>query len=1166
VLRRVELRIRGRVRFCLPSAVAGCLTLSLLALGWVAQVAAQGMTLPGKFEVSPTGAATYTIPIAVPPGTGGMVPSLSIAYSSQHGNGLVGMGWHLEGLPAIGRCPRTMAQDGVHGSVNFDADDRFCLDGQRLVAISGTYGADSTEYRTEIESFAKIVSRGSAGTGPAWFEVWTKSGQRMEFGNTTDSRALETKSKTTVRDWMVNKVSDTKGNYFTVSYFNETTWGQLYPTAINYAGNAAAGLQPNNAVHLEYEYPRPDTIVAYHAGSVRATPVRLKNIKTYAAGTLVADYRLAYDDGPTTTGRSRLKNVTLCAGSGACLPATTFAWQSGTLTPTVSSGTHGSGYRPYLADFNGDGLADIMWDLGKYSTLLASAGTRWLWTSTGSGFTATSNFAGQDGKLSNYTPVIVDFNRDGRSDVFWYYDAPELPSMKWMSSNTGTFTIASMAFAPPEEYAPPRPRLTGLTDFNGDGRSDLLFSHPSKPTLVVIDITKSEGFFGTTTFNACTIFGDPNWDGCSLSAATEDINGDGLTDLVWVTGGSVSGKRLGLMQSKGDGTFVNWPWIEDTSLHKFAPYFIDANGDGKTDIVWDKVDTYGRSDGERRLWLGKGDGTFIPQTNLAGRDQELKGYRPSFGDFNGDGAPDILWVQADTNGLSTGSAELWLNKGDGTFTVGAGLGSPPVGYVPVLADFSGDGKTDIFWYSRSGSDTRSTGNHVLWLSDGVPPDLLTSITTGTGATVKVSYKSLTASTVYTKGGGATDPVVELQAAMSVVSLVETSNGIGGWLSTSYAYAGARAHLDGRGFLGFRQMTVTDPTGIVHTTSYRQDFPFTGLVASETKKLAAAMLNATTHTYGATHLGGTRFQAFLVGSQAASTDLDGSVLPTVTSTYQYDTYGNATQIVVSATDGHAKTTTNTYDNDTAKWLLGRLARASVASSKTTPAPPPPAPATDVVISASTNNLNLWDYLLANGLATAGTPGSWTVTILSNVVIGSTSTGLPALDTGNFPAGSVLKIINNGTVVGAGGKGGDGGDPEGMWATAGGPGGVALRAQVPVTITNDYRIWGGGGGGGGGFGTYGGGGGGGGAGFIPGGPGSGLYPCWDACPADGTLTSGGIGGYGSGKSGGTGGGPGEAGSPGSGHPNGVGAGGAAGPAVTGNSFITWATVGDRRGPLN
>jgi hypothetical protein len=53
-----------------------------------------------------------------------------------------------------------LAQDGVRGSINYDANDRFCLDGQRLVAISGTYGADGTEYRTEIESFSKVISRG----------------------------------------------------------------------------------------------------------------------------------------------------------------------------------------------------------------------------------------------------------------------------------------------------------------------------------------------------------------------------------------------------------------------------------------------------------------------------------------------------------------------------------------------------------------------------------------------------------------------------------------------------------------------------------------------------------------------------------------------------------------------------------------------------------------------------------------------------------------------------------------------------------------------------------------------------------------------------------------------------------------------------------------------
>jgi len=114
------------------------------------------MVTPWQFSVSPTGAATYSIPIIVPPGTSGVVPSLALSYSSQNGDGFVGLGWNLAGLSSVGRCPRTLAQDSIHGSVNYDSNDRFCLDGQRLMLISGTYGADGSQYRTEIESFSKI--------------------------------------------------------------------------------------------------------------------------------------------------------------------------------------------------------------------------------------------------------------------------------------------------------------------------------------------------------------------------------------------------------------------------------------------------------------------------------------------------------------------------------------------------------------------------------------------------------------------------------------------------------------------------------------------------------------------------------------------------------------------------------------------------------------------------------------------------------------------------------------------------------------------------------------------------------------------------------------------------------------------------------------------------
>ena len=119
---------------------------------------------PGSFKVNETGAATYTIPITVPPGTAGMAPTLSLNYNSQSGNGPLGVGWSLGGLSAITRCPASIVQDGFKGGINYDGNDRFCLDGQRLVLVAGSYGADGAEYRTETESYTRVVSYGSAGS------------------------------------------------------------------------------------------------------------------------------------------------------------------------------------------------------------------------------------------------------------------------------------------------------------------------------------------------------------------------------------------------------------------------------------------------------------------------------------------------------------------------------------------------------------------------------------------------------------------------------------------------------------------------------------------------------------------------------------------------------------------------------------------------------------------------------------------------------------------------------------------------------------------------------------------------------------------------------------------------------------------------------------------
>jgi hypothetical protein len=66
----------------------------------------------GELGVSPAGSASYSIPIAVPPGTTGLQPKITLQYDSLAGNGPAGMGWSIGGLATITRCrPRSISTE-----------------------------------------------------------------------------------------------------------------------------------------------------------------------------------------------------------------------------------------------------------------------------------------------------------------------------------------------------------------------------------------------------------------------------------------------------------------------------------------------------------------------------------------------------------------------------------------------------------------------------------------------------------------------------------------------------------------------------------------------------------------------------------------------------------------------------------------------------------------------------------------------------------------------------------------------------------------------------------------------------------------------------------------------------------------------------------------------
>ncbi|MEZ4297511.1 MAG: SpvB/TcaC N-terminal domain-containing protein [Polyangiaceae bacterium] len=113
-------------------------------------------SLQGTFSVTPTGEASFLLPISVPSGRAGIEPRMALQYDSAAGDGVLGQGFSITGLSAITRCPKNLPQDSEIQSVEYAEGDKLCLDGKPLVAVlSGDAG--KREYRTLPDTFVKVV-------------------------------------------------------------------------------------------------------------------------------------------------------------------------------------------------------------------------------------------------------------------------------------------------------------------------------------------------------------------------------------------------------------------------------------------------------------------------------------------------------------------------------------------------------------------------------------------------------------------------------------------------------------------------------------------------------------------------------------------------------------------------------------------------------------------------------------------------------------------------------------------------------------------------------------------------------------------------------------------------------------------------------------------------
>ncbi len=851
----------------------------------------------GALSVESSGAASYAVPIAVPPGVAGMEPGLSLIYNSRADNGILGIGWSLGGLSIIHRCPQTLVQDGVKGGINFDAEDRFCLDGQRLVAVSGAYGADGTEYRTEIDSFSRVVSHGTAGSGPAYFTVETKAGQILEYGGTTDSR-VPVAGRDEARFWALNRVEDTVGNYMTLAYLEDAANETCRLDRIDYAGNTTAGTLPQSAVQFLYEV-RPDTRDAYQAGARINMMHRLTGIQTSTDAALVHDYRFAYDESPRT-GRSRLLSVTECDAAGDCLQPTAFGW-----TEAAPGWVSNSNYIPpydtgkdatRFVDVDGDGLVDVVWKDGT-----TSEGAH---INTGDGWSSDPNYIPPYDTKTDATR-FVDVNGDGLVDVLW----KDGSTSEGAHINTGNGWVSDPNFIPPHNT---KNSIVRFAELNGDGLPDLLWKEGSSSGA---RINNGAGWDDAPEYA-------PPYGTSGITARIQDLNGDGLADFTyWFrnTGGSDTyGTRL----NTGSG------WEVASEYNVWATnypgtHIVDVNGDGLLDYFYWFQES---GSDPRAVKLNTGTGwitaPYIPDlaTSKAGTRVE---------DMNGDGLPDLI-INQQQNG--TDPRYAFLNTGNGWDSESAYI--PPTKTDRTrtrIHDVNGDGLVDFVWKSGSASGARLNTGAV---------ELLVTITDSLGQVTTIDYAPLTDDGVYTKGTGAVFPEIDLQGPLYVVKEVAADDGLGGQAQTTYSYEGARGHLQGRGFLGFARMAAVDQqTGIETVTDYLQDFPFIGRVATTETRLAdGTMVKRLADTWDERTLnGGLTHFPFVSQSQAEAFEINDGPgnLPvtTTTSTTLYDDFGNPTSITASTTGGgetFVTTSDNSYANDTVNWLLGRLARSTVTN--------------------------------------------------------------------------------------------------------------------------------------------------------------------------------------------------------------------------------------------
>ncbi len=698
-----------------------------------------------------TGAAVTTVPLPLPPGTGGLTPKLALRYSSAgRGDSWVGSGWSLT-VPAVTRS----LERGVPRYD--DALDGFELDGRELVPESDT-PVLPRRYHARRESFERIVREADG----SW-SVTEPGGTRRRFGTTPESR-IERPGGGDVFAWLLAEEEDVHGNVVTFRY-DRRDLGTAYPSEVRYtlrrgASGALGSLDGDptrdRLVQFELE-PRPDGSTSFAAGFERVLAHRLRAIHVRIGDARLRCWELAYVESPDSF-RSLLVEVALQGNDGGCdgtAPPTPpqrtrmsyrsnagadpprtgwagplpFEWPQG--LSLVDADQEDRGVR--LGDVDGDGRPDL---IKAYAIPAPGQGVdghvrssdSGIHRNTGSGFEAgadpllplpalegqigalTTSFARQEAGRSFGTGLTaLDLDGDGRVDL--------AGGVRWLDYATGaTSTYGAGGFQRNTGHG--FEALVDYGDLLGDDRWALA-------RYGLIDFRWSwngAGWYGS--FESRALPGP---------ARFADLTGDGLPELIVRSTelhSSFSGSAPPFAAGSESCSFAlsSYHFLNEGGLRFRRGATFDfpvtadscgANASLRIAVDYQPCDPFAPTcqrrliHNESRSWRYLADGSYAHWAVHweLGNDAV---------DLNADGLADAVSAAYDVV-LGSESLEASLNAGDGSF-LDAPAWRLPAHFYEIdasfardlgvrLGDVNGDGRTDVL-------QAVVGGPHAAWLGDG----------------------------------------------------------------------------------------------------------------------------------------------------------------------------------------------------------------------------------------------------------------------------------------------------------------------------------------------------------------------------------------------------------------------------------------------------------------